>query len=276
MAVCSLAADEPLQVVDLPDPSCNRYRDANIPRVANLTETLMDDALHTLIQDFAKEKHKVSRKNINIPSGKAGEIVVELERRLIMGYYKAGENLSFKMLADTFDVSRQPVSSAIGHLRASGYVEVLPQVGCRVVKPSREELFDFFRMHAAIEAIAVELAVERMTQAELEHLLSIKPVSSGNLDKVPERAAYIRYIDTFHDQIWLMAKAPMLEGQFSGLRNLASFYLWQGIPSLALQVAETLNQQRERIAASIAAGDREEAPRLMRDHILSKPALIYP
>jgi DNA-binding GntR family transcriptional regulator len=108
--------------------------------------------------------------NMNIPTGKAGEIVAELERRLIMGYYKAGESLSFKMLAETFEVSRQPVSAAIGHLRASGYVEVLPQVGCRVVKPSREEVFDFFRIHSAIEATAVELAVERRTKSGVAQL----------------------------------------------------------------------------------------------------------
>jgi DNA-binding GntR family transcriptional regulator len=212
---------------------------------------------------------------MNIPTGKAGEIVAELERRLIMGYYKAGENLSFNMLAETFEVSRQPVSAAIGHLRASGYVEVLPQVGCRVVKPSREEVFDFFRIHSAIEATAVELAVERKTKGGVAQLRSIKPPPVKDLSAVPARAAYIRYIDAFHEQVWAMAKAPMLEGQFSGMRNLASFYLWQGISSLAPRIANVLNQERTKIAALIAAGDKEGAANLMRSHILGKPALVF-
>lgn len=235
----------------------------------------MDEALHVLIHDSHREKRMISRKNMNIPTGKAGEIVVELERRFILGYYKPGENLSFKMLADTFEVSRQPVSAAIGHLRASGYVEVLPQVGCRVVKPSRDEVFDFFRMHSVIEATAVELAVERKTAAEELRLAAIQPPPVGRLDQVAERATYIGYIDAFHDQIWAMAKAPMLEGQFSGMRNLASFYLWQGISSLTFQVAEKLNQQRKQIADKIIAGDKHAAFVLMRDHILGKPGLVY-
>lgn len=235
----------------------------------------MDESLEELIRESASERRNGSRRNMNIPTGKAGEIVAELERRLIMGYYKAGENLSFKMLADTFEVSRQPVSSAIGHLRASGYVEVLPQVGCRVVKPSRKEVFDFFRIHSAIEATAVELAVERRTEAGVEQLLAIKPPPSGDLSAVPARASYIRYIDAFHDQIWAMADAPMLEGQFSGLRNLASFYLWQGLPGLAPSIAEILNSERAEIAHRIAAGDKLGAAEMMRNHISNKPALVF-
>jgi DNA-binding GntR family transcriptional regulator len=235
----------------------------------------MDDGLDALIQESAAQRRNGNRRDMNIPTGKAGEIVAELERRLIMGYYKAGENLSFKMLADTFEVSRQPVSAAIGHLRASGYVEVLPQVGCRVVKPSREEVFDFFRIHSAIEATAVELAVERKTKGGVAQLRSIKPPPVKDLGVVPARAAYIRYIDAFHEQVWAMAKAPMIEGQFGGMRNLASFYLWQGISSLAPQIANVLNQERTKIADLIAAGDKEGAANLMRSHILGKPALVF-
>lgn len=235
----------------------------------------MNEALNVLIADSENKKRMVSRRNMNIPTGKAGELVAELERRLILGYYKPGENLSFKLLADTFGVSRQPVSSAVGHLRASGYVEVLPQVGCRVVKPSREEVFDFFRIHSNIEAVAVELAVERATAEEAARLAAIVPPSSAGLGTIAGRAEYIDYVDTFHERIWTMAKAPMLAGQFSGLRNLASFYLWQGISSLALAAAEELNLQRAHIAQTIVAGDRDTASRLMREHILGKPSLVY-
>ena len=209
------------------------------------------------------------------PSGKAGEIAVELERQLILGYYKPGENLSFKMLADKFEVSRQPVSVAIGHLRALGYVEVFPQVGCRVVKPSREEVLDFFRIHGGIEAVAVELATERRTVEGVARLVAITPPSVTNLDRVSERAAYIDYVDAFHDQIWVMAKAPMLAGQFGSMRNLASFYLWQGLSDLTAQTAGTLNGQRNAIVQKIVAGDKNEASRLMKEHLLAKPNLVY-
>lgn len=235
----------------------------------------MDEALLALIADSHKQKRIVSRRSMNFPTGKAGEIVSELERLLILGYYKPGENLSFKMLADTFGVSRQPISSAIGHLRASGYVEVLPQVGCRVVEPSREEVFDFFRIHSSIEAVAVELAVERKSAGEEAKLAALRPPPMGDLDRVSDRAAYIAYVDAFHEQIWAMAKAPMLAGQFSGLRNLASFYLWQRISRLTVQAAGTLSEQRDGIVERIVAGDSAAASRLMKEHLMAKPSLVY-
>ena len=237
---------------------------------------VMDDAFKDLIEEAQRERQLLSRKAMTAPAGKAGEIAADLERRLILGYFKTGEGLSFKKLADMFQVSRQPVSSALGHLRALGYVEVLPQVGCRVVQPSREEILDFFRVHSAIEALAVEMAVERKTPQEEARLLAIKPPPTEQLDSLSPRMAYIDYIDAFHDQIWAMAKAPLLEGKFSGLRNLASFYLWQGISSLAPKVAAKLNDQRGEIADLIVAGDKKGASRLMQRHVIGKPEMVFP
>ena len=67
------------------------------------------------------------------PSGKAGEIAAELERRLMVGAYRFGEALSITQLAQQFDASRQPVSVAISHLRSMGYVDVIPQVGLSLI-----------------------------------------------------------------------------------------------------------------------------------------------
>src|SRR5690606_23325162 len=124
--------------------------------------------------------------------------------------------------------------------------------------------------------IAVELAVERKTEAEEARLLAIEPPPIDHLDDAIKRTAYIQYIDRFHDQIWSMAKTPLLDGQLSGLRNLASFYLWQGISSLALPAASKLNEQRNQITEKIIAGDKKAAARLMHRHIIGKPQLVYP
>lgn len=47
----------------------------------------------------------------DMPAGKAGSIIVELEWRLISGRYSFGEALSINGLAEEFDASRQPVST---------------------------------------------------------------------------------------------------------------------------------------------------------------------
>lgn len=231
--------------------------------------------VQTMFDEVDRTRSSESRKNINIPTGKAGEVVAEMERRLILGYYKPGENLSFNMLAETFQVSRQPVSAAIAHLRASGYVEVLPQVGCRVVRPSPEEVHDFFLVLSKIDGAVAGLAAERHTASEAAHLLAIKPPRKIDaLDEIVQRRDYISYIDGFHEQLWRMAKAPLLQGRFSGLRNLSSFYLWQGIPKLVPAAARLLIRERNDIMKAIIARDAKAAAELMEKHIAAKPRVV--
>lgn len=233
---------------------------------------MTNSAIHTHFDEDHEARALFERSNINSPTGKAGQIVREMEQRLILGYYRPGESLSFKMLADAFNVSRQPVSAAISHLRASGYVEVLPQVGCRVVKPSRGEVDDFFFVLSKIDGAVASLAAERHTEQEARQLAMIRPPSEIDmLDDVLHRKAYISYIDKFHDQIWKMARSPLLQAQFYNLRNLSSFYLWQGIPKLAPSAATQLIEERDEISQAILGHDGPGAAAKMENHIRRKP-----
>ena len=72
-------------------------------------------------------------------SSKAAHIT-ELEERLVRGTYRFGEALSIYTLAEQFGASRQPVASAVLYLRSVGYLEIIPQVGCRVVAPTNADL----------------------------------------------------------------------------------------------------------------------------------------
>ena len=123
------------------------------------------------------------------PSGKAGRIAAEMERRLMLGEYHFGEPLSATQLARQFDASRQPVFAAIAHLRSSGYVEVIPQVGCRVVSPSPVEIGDFFVALGKIEGAAASFAARRYELGdEAEALLAIGAGAADGLGKGGDQA----------------------------------------------------------------------------------------
>jgi DNA-binding GntR family transcriptional regulator len=208
------------------------------------------------------------------PTGIGGQIVEIMEQRLTLGYYAPGQMLSFNMLAEEFGVSRQPVSTAILHLRAAGYVEVIPQVGCRVMAPSPREIDDFFLVSSKIESAVVALAAVRYEGDEGTQLLAIAPPAHlAALDAQPQRKAYIAYIDRFHQQIWHMARAPLLEGKIGGIRRLSNFYLWQGTPKLAPSAAKQLSRERAAIARAIVARDAKLASELVEAHIRHKPML---
>jgi DNA-binding GntR family transcriptional regulator len=215
------------------------------------------------------------RNKIGDPTGKAGQIVTIMEQRLMLGYYSPGQMLSFNMLADEFKVSRQPVGAAIAHLRTIGYVEVIPHTGCQVVHPSFSEIKDFFLLLGKIESSIAALAATRYEGGEDRVLLSIKPPKElVKLMRMHEqRKVYIQYVDRYHDQIWKMARTPLLEGKIVGLRRLAHFYLWQGIPTLTSAAAKKMSAERDAIAKALIERDGETVAKLMEEHISRKPEL---
>jgi DNA-binding GntR family transcriptional regulator len=206
------------------------------------------------------------------PSGKAGEIARELEHRLMLGVYRFGDSLTISQLAQQFNASRQPVSMAISHLRSIGYVDVIPQVGCRVVSPSPAEITDFFLVMGKMEGAVASFAARRHRGDEAETLLAIAARDAPRiLETAAERIAYITNVNDFHAQIWSMARSSTLEGRVARLRQLSIFYLWQGAPKMTLISALQLIEERREIAGLIAAGDADQAERLMEAHIGHKP-----
>jgi DNA-binding GntR family transcriptional regulator len=208
------------------------------------------------------------------PSGKAGEIADAIERRLMLGGYRFGEALSITQLAKQFGASRQPVSMAISHLRSIGYVDIMPQVGCRVVSPAPAEISDFFVAVGRMEGAVAGFAALRHVDDEALALVRIAGRETpGRLETADGRAAYIRNVNDFHDQVWKMARSPLLEGRIAQLRKLSIFYLWQGAAQLAPLAAQQLNRERAAISVAIAGRDAGGAERLMEAHIANKPVV---
>ena len=209
------------------------------------------------------------------PSGKAGQIAAELERRLILGEYHFDEPLSVTEIARQFDSSRQPVMAAIAHLRTSGFVEIFPQSGCRVVAPSKSEISDFFVALGKLEATAALLGSRRYEGDEADSLIEIASAQyPDTLNTARARQAYIDGVFAFYDRLWDIARSPALHLRVVGLRRLATFYLWQGLARMQPPSAHLLIMERIDIAAAVKARDPVRAEILMEKHVSHKPHII--
>ncbi len=210
-------------------------------------------------------------------AGKAGEIAAVLEDRLIAGEYRFGETLSIYALADQFDASRQPVAAAVSYLRSIGYLEVIPQVGCRVVSPSAQEVIDFYRMYGRVEAVLAGLAAERNEGSEGGDLVALAEELVQRPFSTPEeRWVYGEGVTEFLKQIGRMARSTTLVERISGLRRLSRFYLWQGPRGYQPDPVTTayINASRIELAQAIAARDVAAAERLANDHVLANPGWV--
>ncbi|MEC9482003.1 MAG: GntR family transcriptional regulator [Halomonas sp.] len=90
-----------------------------------------------------------------------------LRQAIIRMVLAPGQALSEKEIADTFDVSRQPVREAFIRLSESGLLEVRPQRGTYVVRISESAVMEARFVREAIEAAVARSAAENGLDARV-------------------------------------------------------------------------------------------------------------
>lgn len=204
-------------------------------------------------------------------SGKAGEIAGRLEERLVRGEYRFGETLSIYTLAEQFDASRQPVAAAVLYLRSIGYLEVIPQVGCRVVSPTAQEVQDFYVLVSRTEAVISRFAAERHLGDEARKLVAIaEELAAIPFQTSDDRRAMADGISVFHEQISSMARSRLLVERISNLRRIFRFYLSQMRirPDPISGPPARMNHLRLELARSILAKNGAQAEQATEHYIL--------
>lgn len=112
-----------------------------------------------------------------------------LRRSILTGELKPGERLMEIHLADKLGVSRTPIREAIRKLELEGLVTMIPRRGAEVAQITEKHLRDVLEVRRALDALAVELACERITDAELESLKDAcdnfeKETKQGNANRL--------------------------------------------------------------------------------------------
>ena len=91
-----------------------------------------------------------------------------LKGLLLGGGLDPGDQISSDGVGRVLSISRAPVSDAIRRLTVEGLLEILPQVGCRVVRPVPAEMKDLYEMFGATEGVIARMAAERRSAGEAD------------------------------------------------------------------------------------------------------------
>lgn len=146
--------------------------------------------------------------------------------RFLGGGYRFGQRILVSELRQETGISRQPIMAALSTLSAEGFVRVVPQVGCEVVSPRKDDLGDFFLMFARMEGALAELAAGRGTMAQLRQLQLInREVEDLAPEMLLADEQYRLSNRALHKLIHQMAGAPMLTDQHSNSFAMADFFI---------------------------------------------------
>ena len=220
-----------------------------------------------------------------IASTKADDIALEVEEAIVSGELAPGTVLRQETLSDKYGVSRTPIREALRRLAALGLVDFVPNRGVRVRTVSREELREAFLVRAELESLATELAAPKMTEADVAELRvradgftvltqEVRARAPGQ-DRRALTADWVRANHAFHDVIYRVANAPMIERLAKDARrNFSGPAVWApGGPEVD-ELYELNDRQHRAILDALAAGSAEGARALAREHVLHSYRLL--
>ena len=194
---------------------------------------------------------------------------------LLDGALPPGSRVRVEDVVKALNASRQPVMEAFKRLAGEGFLEIIPQVGCRVVTPNPREIGDFFRLFASAEALTAELAASRGDAAERIELRRIHGEIAELRQSVDTPAkiahAYRLLNQQFHGAVHAMAHSPLVASCAAGYWDRSDFYIATALGGglvFARRVAQA-HAEHEAIVAAIEGGEPNVASAMMERHILA-------
>ncbi len=187
-----------------------------------------------------------------------------LRDAIINGDLEPGERLIEISLAETLGVSRTPVREAIRELENEGLVVMTPRKGAEVAKISHSDLTDVLEVRRVLEALAIELACEKITDEELEALeVNLKEFKECIEDGTPAELSALD--EAFHDIIYHATGNKRLIQILNNLRK--QMYRYRFVYIKGINHKETLHSEHSRIIVALKSHDKSKAASAILDHI---------
>jgi DNA-binding GntR family transcriptional regulator len=223
---------------------------------------------------------------VSLESTKADEIALKIEEAIVSGELPPGTVLRQEQLSERFAVSRTPIREALRRVAALGLVSFVPNRGVRVRTLSREELREAFLVRAELESLATELAAPRMTGHDLAELeeaearfseatQALRARPRGDVDRWRLTSEWVRANHGFHDVIYRVADAPLVERLAkSARRSFSGHAVWGPGGSEIDALYERNDREHRAIIAALRAGNPAGARALAREHVLHSYDLL--
>jgi len=207
--------------------------------------------------------------------------------KIFAGEYPPGSRLRQEALAEEFSVSRTPVREALRQLEAKGVIQHVPQHGATVLAPNARDIREAYQVRAELEGLAISLAVEWISDEQLERMrnaqkrfaetvakltvAALKANAKAHLQGLPN---WVESNDEFHGVVTEASGNRRLRHMIRDLhlgftRNVMMSALTMDGRPMRENVA-----QHEAILSAIERRDAIEARKAMTHHILRSGELV--
>lgn len=192
------------------------------------------------------------------------EIADIVRDRILKGEYEIGAKIKENQIATELRVSRTPIREAFKQLENEGLIDYIPNRGCFAKGFTQQDVDDIYAVREALERLAVERAVERITQPELDALQEQWELMEFYAKK-KDAQKVLELNSTFHDLIYAATRsrfmAQVLRSYKSYINKTRKSVFYNEAYLLAI-----LEEHRE-ILEAIKSREKEKAVRAVSEHL---------
>jgi len=192
------------------------------------------------------------------------EIAAIIRERILDGTYAIGEKIPEAPLSNELRVSRTPIRHAFQQLAQEGLVEMIPNRGTFARGFTKRDVQDIYEVRKALEALAMEWAVERIGEEELGTLREIV----DQMEFYTLKQNYQRVMEAnreFHETIYRASRSRFLSQILKSYQE----YVQQARKKTVQEpeYLESILEEHKKILRALEEKDAKAAIRLVNQHL---------
>jgi DNA-binding GntR family transcriptional regulator len=215
-----------------------------------------------------------------------GSLADRISAKIFAGEYPPGSHLRQEALAEEFSVSRTPIREALRQLEVKGVIQHRPNQGAIVLAPNARDIRDAYQIRAELEGLAISLAVEWITDEQIERMRSAQKKFAETVDKLiaarkSNAKAHLKNVpnwvesnDQFHGVVIDASGNRRLKQMIRDLHlGFTRNIMLSAMTMDGRRMRENVSQH-EAILSAISRHDPIEARKAMTHHILRSGELL--
>ena len=156
------------------------------------------------------------------------DIYQNLHYRIITNELNAGQQLLEKELMQEYNIGRTPLREIFKDLQRDGLIEIIPNLGTRVVSMDIQTLREVVQVRRNLESLAAELAVTNITPEQLSRLRHILDEAFREREESKRALAELSDLDMqFHKTIYAASGNTLLKEMVESLLDRMTMYWFQ-------------------------------------------------
>ena len=215
-----------------------------------------------MAQENVSELERAAKIRMARPRTATDYISQSLRRSILSGDLEGGTRLSLTELATTFEVSTTPVREALRELSFEGLVQLDTYKGGKVKAVSRDDVEEIVRIRQVLEPLAIEEAVDGMTEEILADAIGILE----EMEASDEWEVWVHGNRAFHTKLYEAASSRRLASLISSLQDTTVVFVSAVVPKNE-ELRTRAAQDHWAMIEAARAGDAQRLTELTLAHL---------